>query len=524
MEMVNVSETAQKTPGRVLSVTESILAMMGLCFVVMLVAIDQTVVGTALPTIVSELHGFELYAWVATAYLLTSVITVPIFGRLGDFYGRRRFVLVSIVLFTLASVLCGMAQSMLQLVLARALQGIAGGMLVGTAFACVPDLFPDPRVRLRWQVMLSASFGIANGIGPFLGGILTEHYGWRSVFYVNLPVGLLSLYFVYRYLPQIRHFRQTQVRMDYLGAFLLMVGLACIQLLVELLPQYGGSYSMVLLGLCSVAAFVLLVTWERRVAEPLLPLVLFSSPAQFSLLVLSAGLGFILFGLLFYAPLLLQGGYGLRPQTAGLLITPLVVFITVGSIINGRTITRLRRPTLMLYLGLVLLTIACLGMVFIKKTDPHWHFVIYATIAGTGVGCIMPNLTVFAQEIVERSMLGIATAMLQSMRMVGGMLGTAVVGTLINYQYGEAIRTQLAALPTSLVNSLQDPQVLMSVSQQTQFLEQAGQEGQVYLGLARDALAHAVNMGMAVTLLLIVWCFYWVRKVPPIRFNRQEQS
>ncbi len=153
MEMVNVSETAQKTPGRVLSVTESILAMMGLCFVVMLVAIDQTVVGTALPTIVSELHGFELYAWVATAYLLTSVITVPIFGRLGDFYGRRRFVLVSIVLFTLASVLCGMAQSMLQLVLARALQGIAGGMLVGTAFACVPDLFPDPRVRLRWQVM-----------------------------------------------------------------------------------------------------------------------------------------------------------------------------------------------------------------------------------------------------------------------------------------------------------------------------------------------------------------------------------
>jgi len=121
-------------------------------------------------------------------------------------------------------------------------------------------------------------------------------------------------------------------------------------------------------------------------------------------------------------------------------------------------------------------------------------------------------------------MLGIATAMLQSMRMVGGMLGTAVVGTLINYQYGEAIRTQLTTLPASLVNSLQDPQVLMSVSQQTQFLEQAGQDGQMYLGLARDALAHAVNMGMAVTLLLIVWCFYWVRKVPPIRFNRQEQS
>ncbi len=522
MKMEKISGAQRQAPGRVLSVTESILAMLGLCFVVMLVAIDQTVVGTALPTIVSELHGFELYAWVATAYLLTSVITVPIFGRLGDFYGRRRFVLVSIVLFTLASVLCGMAQSMLQLVLARALQGIAGGMLVGTAFACVPDLFPDPRVRLRWQVMLSASFGIANGIGPFLGGILTEHYGWRAVFYVNLPVGLLSLYFVYRYLPHIRHFRDTKVSLDWLGALLLMVGLACIQLLVELLPQYGGSYLMVLLGLSSLAAFTLLVFWERRVAEPLLPLILFSSPAQLSLLILSAGLGFILFGLLFYAPLLLQGGYGLRPQTAGLLITPLVVSITVGSIINGRTITRLRHPNRMLYLGLVLLTIACLGMVFVKKSDPHWHFVVYATLAGLGVGCIMPNLTVFAQEIVGRSMLGIATAMLQSMRMVGGMLGTAVVGTLINYQYGEAIRTQLSALPSRLVESLQDPQVLMSADQQAQFLEQAGQDGQMYLGLARDALAHAVNMGMAVTLVLIVWCFYWVRKVPPVQFNRPE--
>lgn len=167
--------------GQVLPFRESLLAMLGIAFVVMLVALDQTVVGTALPTVVAELQGFEYYAWVATAYLLMSVITVPIFGRLGDYYGRKPFVMVSIVVFTLASALCGMATSMPFLVLARGLQGIGGGMLVGTAFACIPDLFPDSHVRLRWQVMMSAAFGIANAVGPSLGGVLTEEIGRAHV-------------------------------------------------------------------------------------------------------------------------------------------------------------------------------------------------------------------------------------------------------------------------------------------------------------------------------------------------------
>src|SRR5690554_6463227 len=169
-------------------------AVLGLCVVAMMVAVDQTVVGTALPTVVAELQGFELYAWVATAYLLASVVTVPIFGRLGDFYGRKPFVIASIIVFSLGSVLCGLADTMLQLVLARAIQGVGGGMLLGTAFACIPDLFPDPHVRLRWQILFSAAFGVANGIGPTLGGFLTQYAGWRSVFFVNLPLGLIGLF------------------------------------------------------------------------------------------------------------------------------------------------------------------------------------------------------------------------------------------------------------------------------------------------------------------------------------------
>ncbi|HJV51461.1 MAG TPA: MFS transporter, partial [Noviherbaspirillum sp.] len=192
--------------------------MLGLAFVVMLVALDQTVVGTALPTIVAELKGFNLYAWVATSYLLASVITVPIFGRLGDHFGRKYFVVAAITIFTLASVLCGLANSMLFLVLARGLQGVGGGMLVGTAFASVPDLFPEPHVRLRWQVIISSAFGIANAVGPSLGGFLTEYAGWRSVFYVNLPVGMLGVYFVARHMPLIRHHKGNgPLKLDWLG-------------------------------------------------------------------------------------------------------------------------------------------------------------------------------------------------------------------------------------------------------------------------------------------------------------------
>lgn len=251
--------------GQVLPFRESLLATLGICFVIMLVALDQTIVGTALPTIVAELKGFELYAWVATAYLLTSVITVPIFGRLGDYFGRKPFVIASIIVFVGASALCGMANSMLFLVLARGLQGIGGGMLVGTCFASVADLFPDPRVRLRWQIILSVSFGIATAVGPSLGGFLTQGLGWRWVFYCNLPIGVISLFFVWRFVPHIRHMQHAgKMRLDWPGALLISLSLGSLQLLVELLPKRGVTSGMLVLLAVSVAAFYALWKWEQR--------------------------------------------------------------------------------------------------------------------------------------------------------------------------------------------------------------------------------------------------------------------
>ena len=199
----SIFRLAVTQPAPALPFRTALLAMLGIGLVNMLVALDQTVVSTALPSIVAELHGFEYYAWIASAYLLASVVTVPVFGRLGDYFGRKRFVIAAVVTFTVASALCGLAHDMLFLVFARGLQGVGGGMMVGTAFASIPDMFPDPRSRVRWQVVMAAAYGIGTAAGPSLGGWMSEHWGWRSTFLVNLPVGAAAFYFIWAHLPDI---------------------------------------------------------------------------------------------------------------------------------------------------------------------------------------------------------------------------------------------------------------------------------------------------------------------------------
>ncbi|WP_042879743.1 MDR family MFS transporter [Cupriavidus necator] len=511
--------------GQVLPFRESLLAMLGVAFVVMLVALDQTVVGTALPTVVAELQGFEYYAWVATAYLLTSVITVPIFGRLGDYYGRKPFVLASIVVFSVASALCGMAPSMPFLVLARALQGIGGGMLVGTAFACIADLFPDSHVRLRWQVMLSAAFGIANAVGPSLGGVLTEGYGWRAVFYVNLPVGVLGLWFAWRYLPHLRQQAHSgPIRVDWLGALLIAAGLGCMQLSVELLPERGfDAYTGGLLVLAA-AALVALWHWEKRCANPILPVEMFRNPGLAPLFQLSVFAGFTMFALLLYAPLLFQGGFGHSPKEAGLLITPLVVCITIGSIVNGRIVTRIRHPNAMLYAGFGMLAVACLGLSQATRGMPHGLLMVIMLVGGLGLGFIMPNLTVFAQQTAGREHLGIATAMLQSLRMVGGMVGTAIVGTLVTRSYTGGVDHVLAAANASQwAARMADPQVLIDKASQAVLLGQLGQAGHngaLLLEQARVSLVSAIHLGLLAAAAAAAFGVWRARQVPPVKLMR----
>ena len=520
-----VHTAAPHSQGQVLPFRESLLAILGIAFVTMLVALDQTVVGTALPTIVAELHGFELYAWVATSYLLASVITVPIFGRLGDYFGRKPFVIASIIVFTGASLLCGAAHSMLALVLARGLQGIGGGMLVGTAFASIPDLFPDPHTRLRWQVVMSSAFGIANAIGPSLGGFLTQYYGWRSVFYVNLPIGLLSLFFVWRFLPHLRHSKhEGRVQIDWLGALLIALSLGALQMFVEEAPKHGLTLETSLLAALAVVAFGSLWYWERRAAQPMLPLDMFSNRALSTLFLLATLGGFSLFALLFYAPLLLQGGFGMTPQEAGLTITPLVVCITIGSITNGRIVTRLRNPNWMLYVGFLMIGASCLGVGVATRSLPHAALFAIMLVGGLGLGFVLPNLTVFGQQAAGREHVGIATALLQSLRMVGGMLGTAVTGTLITHLYRHGVHVALEdANALAWLPRLADPQILIDHDSQAALvaeLVKAGHNGALLIEQARESLVDGIHLGEVIAAAVAFVAIVCSRRVPPVRFKR----
>jgi EmrB/QacA subfamily drug resistance transporter len=507
---------------------QKLLSMLGLCFVLIMVALDQTVIGTALPTVVAELNGFSLYAWVGTSYLLTSVIAVPIFGKLGDEHGRKPFVIIAIILFTLASMLCGMAQSMLELVLARALQGIGGGMLVATSFACIPDLFPDTHERLRWQVLFSTAFGLANAVGPSLGGYLTEYWGWRWVFFVNLPVGILSLVFIWYFLPRIRHSQHLPSPMDWFGACLIALTLGCLQLLVEWLPQNKHTSLLITLGSIGIIAGVTLIWWERRCENPILPLEMFKNNIIGPVFALSLMMGFCLFAIMYYAPLMFQGGFGLSPNQAGMLVTPLAVFITVGSIINGRIMTRLDSPNIVLYFGLGSFWISALAMTQATIATSHVMIVIAMALGGLGLGLLLPNLTLIVQASAARTQLGIATAMLQSMRMVGSMMGAALIGSIISTRYISKVNGMLADNhSTQWASWLDDPQILFNHERAEKFLNLmplVKYDALRFLANARNALVEAIHDSQWFIAAFVLLAFWLAYRIPKINIHARDHS
>ena len=457
----------------------SLSAMIGICLVIMLIALDATVVGTAMPRIVAELQGYDLYTWTASAYLLTNAVMIPIMGRVGDLYGRKPFVVGAVVVFTLASVLCGLAQSMLQLVLARGLQGIGGGMLTGVAFASVSDLFPDRMQRVRWQAMLSATFGISTAFGPSLGGWLTEHAGWRSVFFVNVPVALLALPVIARYLPHIVHSKGEDKSIDWLGALLLAVGVTTLLLATEQGQMHGFLQPLFIgLALAALASAALFIWHQHHSAAPIIPPRLLANRAVRQLTSLGAFTGLVMFVLIYYSPLLLQGGFNLSPKTAGLLITPLLVTITVGSIINGRLISHLRRPERLVAYGQMLLLGGCVLLIQMHGDSSHLFGMFAFAVCGLALGFQLPNLTLQIQAVVERRDIGIASALIQTARMLGSMIGTSLAAVIVNSSYSRHVDALLSArqLNDEALSKLVDtPQVLVRAADQATLTQLASQ-------------------------------------------------
>jgi EmrB/QacA subfamily drug resistance transporter len=418
------------------------LIFSALMLVILLASLDQTIVATALPTIVGDLGGLEHLSWVVTAYLLASTVTGPLYGKFGDLYGRKPTLQVAIVIFLVGSALCGLAQNMPQLIAFRALQGLGAGGLLTTSIAVVGDIIP-PRDRGRYQGLFGAVFGVSTVIGPLLGGFFVDNLSWRWIFYVNLPVGVVAWFVI----AAVFHSRAQRIehKIDYLGAGLLASGLTCIVLFTSL----GGttfswhSTEIVALIVLGVVLLVLFALAERRAAEPILPLELFRN-RTFSV---CAAIGFIiglaLFGAVTYLPLFLQIVKGRSPTSSGLQLTPMMAGLLVTSIVSGRVISRFGRYRPFPIVGTAVMTV---GMVLLAQLDLHSttaYTSLSMVVLGLGLGMVMQVLVLAVQNSVDYRNMGVATSGALLFRQVGGSIGIALFGAIFANQLRQNLTASL---------------------------------------------------------------------------------
>lgn len=403
----------------------------GLMLGMLLAALDQTIVSTALPTITGELGGLAHLSWVVTAYLLASTVSTPLYGKLGDLYGRKRLFQIAILVFLAGSVLCGIAQSMGQLIAFRAIQGVGGGGLMVLAQAIVGDVV-SPRERGRYQGYFGAVFGVAMVAGPLVGGFLTDQVSWRWVFYVNIPVGIVALVVTALVLPD--NARRSSHRIDYLGAAVLTAAVSCLVLVTTLGGREFAWDSPMILGLGG-GSFLLLgiLLWvERRAAEPVLPIHLFSNRTFNVSTSVSFIIGVAMFGAISFLPLFLQVVKGASATNSGLLLLPLMVGMLTASIGSGQVITRTGRYKIFPLAGCAIAATAMFLLSTMGTGTSQGAIAAYMVLLGIGIGCAMQTLVLAVQNAVDRSELGVATSSVSFARSMGGSFGVALFGAVFN--------------------------------------------------------------------------------------------
>jgi EmrB/QacA subfamily drug resistance transporter len=430
--------------------------------------LDQTIVSTALPTIVGEFGGIDHLSWVVTAYLLGSTASMPLWGKVSDLYGRKRIYQAAIVLFLVASALCGAAQSMGQLIGFRFLQGVGGGGLMSLTFTIVGDIVP-PRERGRYTGYLTGTFALASVLGPLVGGFLTDHLSWRWVFYVNLPIGIVALVVTSRVLRI--PFHRVPHRLDLVGAGVLVGSVTSLLLAtVWASNEYGwGSPTTVGLYLAAAVGGVGFVWWEHRAAEPVLPLRMFTRTGFASCVAVSFVAGAAMFGAIVYLPLFFQGVQGRQATNAGLLLLPLMLALMIGSLVVGRLVTRTGRYKLYPVAGTI---VAVVGLWLMSTMEPDTSRLVssaWMIVLGVGIGATLPVLTVAVQNAVELRDLGAGTASVNFFRTLGSTIGVAVFGAVLTRQLTDAITSGLVGveLPDGVTADTltQDPRALGALTE-----------------------------------------------------------
>jgi EmrB/QacA subfamily drug resistance transporter len=509
----------------------------GIMLGLLLGALDSTIVGTAMPVIVRKLGGMTHYAWVATVYMLFATTSIPIFGKLADMYGRKKFYLLGIIIFLAGSALCGISASMTQLIIFRAFQGIGGGVMMSNSFALIGDIFP-PAERGKYQGFMGAAFGLASVIGPATGGFITDNLNWRWVFYVNIPLGILAILFIIFYLPDRTSNSETK-SIDYLGvAFLILLTfpmLIAFSLAGRAFP-WGSTPILGLLGMSAVMLLVFLFI-ESRAENPVIPLSLFKN----SIFVVSVTARFLsnagMFGAIMFIPLFVQRVVGASATDSGMITTPMMLSMVIASIACGQIISRTGKYKIPAIVGFVIMSIGMYMSTRLNINTTNAETIRDMLVMGVGLGITMPIFVMVVQNAFPHKQLGVVTSSVQFFGNMGSTIGNAIMGSIMNNSFsGDMVSNVNAmapgikklippgALDTLLSGNIQKINELILEAEKTAGANPISStivkhvEPGMKHALA-NSIAHIFVFGIIITLMALAICFF-LKEIPLRKTHR----
>jgi len=515
--------------------------MIGVLLVMLLASLDQTIVSTAMPRVIADLQGFDRYTWVSTAYLLTSTVMVPIYGKLSDLFGRKPLFLFGIIVFLIGSALSGASQSMNELIAFRALQGIGAGALMPIAIAVVGDLF-TPRERGKWQGVTGAVWGFSAIVGPTLGGWITENTSWRWVFYVNLPIGIIAMLVLIFLMPTLRG-AEKKVSIDYTGAALLIAGTVPLLLgftwagtqYAWLSPQIIGLFAGAIMVLIAFVIYEALL--ERRGGQPIIEPSLFKNSIFSVSTIVTVVFGMGLFGSIFFIPLFVQGVVGTSATNSGLILTPLMLTSIVGSVVSGQLVSRLGKYKWIAILGMIISIAGGVLLVRLDVNSGNNDVLLAMLVMGLGMGFGMSLYTLIVQNALPRK-IGQATSALVFFRSIGGTIGLAAMGSLMTSAYLPAFSNALPTaikriLPASVMSAFNNPQILLSPDAKAQLLARFkafGPQGVTLFNTLIEAMKRGLAQGihnvfvLSLGIMIIGLVAVFFIKEIPLRGGRSRQT